>query len=151
MMVAIKTATERRAHATWAGDLASGSGRFTVGSGATGEQAVTWAARTERSDGKTSPEELIAAALASCFSMSLANGLAQNGNAPTKLETDAVATFEKVEAGFRMTRIALTVRGDVDGLDEDGFRQAAEEAKEGCPVSNALKGNVELTLDAALA
>jgi lipoyl-dependent peroxiredoxin len=148
--VAIQAKAEKRAHVVWEGDLFSGSGRFTVGSGSFDEQPVSWAARTEH-DEATSPEELIAAALASCFSMALSNGLAQAGNAPTKLETDAVATFEKVEAGFRMTRIALTVRGEVDGLDEHGFRQAAEEAKEGCPVSNALKGNVELTVDAALA
>jgi lipoyl-dependent peroxiredoxin len=148
--MAIETATERRAHETWEGDLASGSGRFTLGSAAIDEQEVTWAARTEAPGGMTSPEELIAAALASCFSMSLAHGLAQAGHAPTKLDTDAVATFERVEAGFRMTRIALSVRGQVDGIDDDAFHKAAEEAKEGCPVSNALKGNVELSLDAAL-
>ena len=147
--MAIQVGTKKRAHVVWEGDL-GGSGRFTVGSGAFDEQPVSWASRTEHEEA-TSPEELIAAALASCFSMALANGLAQGRNAPTKLETDAVATFEKVEAGFRMTRIALTVRGNVNGLDEEGFRQAAEEAKEGCPVSNALKGNVELTVDAALA
>jgi lipoyl-dependent peroxiredoxin len=149
--MAIQVKAERRAHATWEGDLMSGAGRFTVGSGAIGEQEVTWAARTEEPDGKTSPEELIAAALASCFSMALSNGLAEAGNTPRRLETDAVATFEKTDAGFRMTRIDLTVRGNVDGIDEEAFREAAEQAKVGCPVSNALKGNVELTLDASLA
>ena len=147
--MAIEVKTEKRAHAVWEGDL-GGSGRVTVGSGAFDEQPVSWAARTENEDA-TSPEELIAAALASCFSMALSNGLAQAGNPPTKLETDAVATFEKTEAGFRMTRIALTVRGQVEGIDTDGFRKAAEEAKDGCPVSNALKGNVDLSVDAALA
>ena len=147
--MAIQVKTEKRARAIWEGDLFGGSGRFSVGSGTLGEQPVSWAARTEH-DEATSPEELIAAALASCFSMALSNGLAQGGNAPTRLETDAVATFEKTDAGFRMTRIALSVRGDVDGLDEDGFREAAETAKENCPVSQALKGNVELSVDATL-
>jgi osmotically inducible protein OsmC len=147
--MAIETKTEKRAHAVWEGDLAEGSGRVSVGSGTLGDQPVSWAARTEHEDA-TSPEELIAAALASCFSMALSNGLAQAGNAPTKLETDARATFEKTEAGFRMTQIALTVRGEVDGIDEEGFQKAAEEAKDGCPVSNALKGNVDLSVDAAL-
>jgi osmotically inducible protein OsmC len=145
--VAIQVKTEKRAHVVWEGDL-NGSGRFTVGSGAFNEQAISWASRTENEEA-TSPEELIAAALASCFSMSLSNGLAQGGHPPTKLETDAVATFEKTEPGFRLTRIALTVRGQVDGIDADGFRKAGEDAKEGCPVSNALKGNVEITLDTA--
>jgi osmotically inducible protein OsmC len=148
--MAIQVKAERRAHATWEGDLISGTGRFTVGSGAIGEQEVTWASRTEESGGKTSPEELIAAALASCFSMALSNGLAETGNAPRRLETDAVATFERTSDGFRMTRIDLTVRGDVDGVDEEGFREAAQQAKTGCPVSNALRGNVEISLDASL-
>jgi len=143
--------TERRAHTTWEGDLASGTGTFTVGSGAMGPQQVSWPARTEEPGGKTSPEELIAAALASCFSMALSGVLARAGTPPTKLETDAVATFGKTDAGFRMTKIDVTVRGTVEGADEEAFRSAAEDAKENCPVSQALKGNVELTLDAALA
>jgi osmotically inducible protein OsmC len=144
-------AIERRAHATWDGDLRSGSGRFDVGSGAIGGQEVTFASRFEDSGGKTSPEELIAAAHATCLSMALANGLAQAGHAPTRLETDAVATLDQRESGFRIISMRLTVRGQVDGIDEDAFRAAAEEAKAGCPVSNALVGNVEITLDAALA
>ena len=144
-------AAQRRAHTTWEGDLASGSGTFTVGSGATGPQQVSWPARTEEPGGKTSPEELIAAALSSCFSMALSGVLARAGTPPQKLETDAVATFDQVDAGFRMTKIDLTVRGTVEGADEEAFKQAAEQAKENCPVSQALKGNVELTLDAALA
>jgi len=142
-------ATERRAHTTWEGDL-SGSGTFTVGSGAMGPQQVSWPARTEEPGGKTSPEELIAAALASCFSMALSNVLAKAGTPPAKLETDAVATFDRTDAGFRITRIDVRVRGNVEGADEKAFRAAAEDAKENCPVSQALKGNVELTLDAAL-
>jgi osmotically inducible protein OsmC len=144
-------AIERNAHATWEGDLRSGSGRFDVGSGAITGQEVTFASRFEESGGKTSPEELIAAAHATCFSMALANGLAQDGHAPTRLQTDAVATLEPTDAGFRITSIRLSVRGEVDGLDEEAFRAAAETAKEGCPVSNALADSVEITLDAALA
>lgn len=144
-------AIERRAHATWDGDLRSGSGRFDVGSGAIGGQEVTFASRFEDSGGKTSPEELIAAAHATCLSMALANGLAQVGHPPTRLETDAVATLDQRESGFRIISMRLTVRGQVDRIDEDAFRAAAEEAKAGCPVSNALVGNVEITLDAALA
>jgi osmotically inducible protein OsmC len=144
-------AIERRAHATWDGDLRSGSGRFDVGSGAIGGQEVTFASRFEDSGGKTSPEELIAAAHATCLSMALANGLAQAGHPPTRLETDAVATLDQRESGFRIISMRLTVRGQVDGIEEDAFRAAAEEAKVGCPVSNALVGNVEITLDAALA
>jgi len=144
-------AIERRAHATWDGDLRSGSGRFDVGSGAIGGQEVTFASRFEDSGGKTSPEELIAAAHATCLSMALANGLAQAGHPPTRLDTDAVAILDQRESGFRITSMRLTVRGQVDGIDEEAFRAAAEEAKVGCPVSNALVGNVEITLDAALA
>ena len=144
-------AIERRAHATWDGDLRSGSGRFDVGSGAIGGQEVTFASRFEDSGGKTSPEELIAAAHATCLSMALANGLAQAGHPPTRLDTDAVAILDQRESGFRIISMRLTVRGQVDGIEEDAFRAAAEEAKAGCPVSNALVGNVEITVDAALA
>ncbi len=144
-------ATQRHAHTTWEGNLASGSGTFTVGSGAIGPQQVSWAARTEEPGGKTSPEELIAAALSSCFSMALSAVLDRAGTPPTRLETDAVATFDQTDAGFRMTRIDLRVRGTADGADQESFVSAAEDATENCPVSQALKGNVELTLDAALA
>jgi lipoyl-dependent peroxiredoxin len=144
-------AAERSAHTTWEGDLMSGTGTFTVGSGASGPQQVTWKARTEESGGQTSPEELIAAALSSCFSMAFSGALAQAGTPPRKLDTDAVATFDRTPDGYRITKIALTVRGQVEGIDEGAFREAAEQAKDGCPVSQALKGNVELSLDATLA
>ena len=144
-------AAERRARTTWEGDLRSGSGTFTVGSGAVGPQQVSWSARTEAPEGKTSPEELIAAALSSCFSMALSHALAEAGTPPGTLETDAVATFDRTDSGFRMTQIALTVRGRIEGADEETFHKLAEDAKNNCPVSQALKGNVELTLDAALA
>jgi osmotically inducible protein OsmC len=142
-------ATDRRAEVTWQGDLMGGSGVIErVGSGAFSSLDVTWASRTEDSGGRTSPEELIAAAHASCFSMALAHGLAQAGSAPEQLKTSATVTFVP---GTGITRSALEVEGRVPGIDEDAFRQAAEQAKDGCPVSQALKGNVELELTARLA
>ena len=143
-------AIERKAHATWKGDLRGGSGTFDLDSGAITGQEVTFASRFEQPGGKTSPEELIAAAHATCFSMALANGLAQEGHAPTKLETDAVCTLDQTDAGFRITTMQLTVRGEVDGIGEDEFRAAAKTAQEGCPVSNAL-GGVEISMEASLA
>jgi lipoyl-dependent peroxiredoxin len=141
-------ATERRAEVVWEGSLMEGSGTVTkTGSGALPELPVTWAARTESPDGKTSPEELIAAAHASCFSMALSGALAKAGNPPERLETSATVTFVP---GTGITKSALTVSGRVPGIDEPAFREAAEGAKDGCPVSNALKGNVELSIDAKL-
>jgi lipoyl-dependent peroxiredoxin len=144
-------AIERSAHTTWEGDLRGGSGRFDVGSGAITGQEVTFASRFEQPGGKTSPEELIAAAHATCFSMALAGGLARAGHTPTRLETDAVCTLEQTDAGFRITSMQLSVRGEVDGLDEDAFRAAAQEAEEGCPVTNALSDSIEISLQASLA
>jgi osmotically inducible protein OsmC len=142
-------ATDRRAEVTWQGDLMGGSGVIErVGSGAFGPLDVTWASRAEEPAGRTSPEELIAAAHASCFSMALAHGLAQAGNAPERLRTSATVTFVP---GTGITRSALEVEGTVPGLDENAFQQAAEQAKDGCPVSQALKGNVEFELTARLA
>jgi len=142
-------AAERRAAVTWTGDLMGGSGTIDeVGSGAFGPLDVSWAARSEEaSGGKTSPEELIAAAHASCFSMALANVLAKAGNAPERLRTSAAVTFVP---GSGITKIALSVRGTVPGLDADGFREAAEDAKKNCPVSQALAAVPEITLDAGL-
>jgi osmotically inducible protein OsmC len=144
-------AIERRAHATWEGDLRSGSGSFDLtSSGAVTGQAVTFASRFEpEAGGKTSPEELIAAAHATCVSMALANGLAQEGHPPTRLETDAVATLDQTDAGFRITKMHLTIHADVDGIGDEEFQQAAQQAKDGCPVSNAL-GGVEISLEASL-
>jgi lipoyl-dependent peroxiredoxin len=144
-------AAEHTAHATWNGDLMSGSGSVSSGSGAVSNVALTWKARAEDASAGSSPEELIAAALAACFSMALSHGLAQDGHPPTSIDTDATAAFDRTDEGFRVTRIALSVRGDVPGLDGDGFRAAAEGAKVNCPVSKALEGNVEITLDASLA
>ena len=141
----------RRADVVWEGDLLSGSGVVTASSSrAFAELPVSWASRTEAPGGRTSPEELIAAAHASCFAMALSFGLANAKTPPRRLEVSATVTFDKVEAGWRVVSSALTVRGRVPGLDNDGFRRAAEAAKDGCPVSQALKGNVKLSVEAAL-
>jgi lipoyl-dependent peroxiredoxin len=145
-------AIERSARATWTGDLKSGQGEFDLESShAVEHEQVTFSSRFEQPGGKTSPEELIAAAHATCFSMALSNGLAQAGHEPTKLETDAQVTLDKTDGGFSITAIHLSVHGEVDGLDEAGFKQAAEEAKQNCPVSKALAAVPEITLDASLA
>jgi osmotically inducible protein OsmC len=142
-------ATERSAQVTWQGDLMSGSGEIhEAPSGAFGPLQVSWAARAEDDHGgKTSPEELIAAAHAACFSMALSAGLAKAGHPPDRLETSATLTFVP---GTGITKSALTVVGSVPGIDEAAFEEAAAQAKDGCPVSSAFKGNVELTLDARL-
>ena len=142
---------ESRASAIWEGDLFSGGGTTSLATGAAGPLPVSWPSRTEAAKGKTSPEELIAAAHAACYSMALSNVLASGGNTATRLDTDAVATFEKKEPGWRLTTMALSVRGDVPGISPEGFAAAAAEAKDGCPVSNALAGNVEITVEATLA
>jgi osmotically inducible protein OsmC len=142
-------ATERKAEVVWEGDLIHGSGTIgTVTSGAFSNLDVTWAARSEDPDGKTSPEELIAAAWAACFSMALSNVLAKAGHAPGRLETSATVTFQPGEG---IVKGALAVRGTVPGLDEAGFIEAAEDAKKNCPVSQALSGVPEVALDAGLA
>jgi osmotically inducible protein OsmC len=142
---------ESRANAVWEGDLFSGSGSTTLASGVAGPLPVSWASRTEAAAGKTSPEELIAAAHAACFSMALSNRLAQAGHPPNRLSTSAAATFEKTDAGWRLTKMALAVKGDVPGVSAGDFADHAVAAKDGCPVSNALKGNVEISVEAGLA
>jgi osmotically inducible protein OsmC len=142
-------ATEKTAHATWEGTLAEGHGRFSLGSGALTDQPVTWKDRAEEGGG-TSPEELIAGAHASCVIMALAGGLTRAGTPPTRLESEARTIFEKVGEGFKITKIELRIRGEVEGIDDEAFQQAAQSAKENCPVSQALKGNVEVTLEAGL-
>ena len=144
-------AATRRADVTWEGDLLSGGGVVTAGtSRAFNALPVTWASRTESPQGKTSPEELLAAAHASCFAMALSFGLANVGKPPKKLEVSAAVTFDKVDAGWRVVSSALTVRGVVPGMDGAGFRKAAEGAKDGCPISQALKENVKLSVEATL-
>jgi osmotically inducible protein OsmC len=142
---------QRRGEATWSGSLFEGSGSVSLSSsGLVNELPVTWASRTESAGGKTSPEELIAAAHAGCYAMALSNILAQQGNEPERLQVTAVSSFEKVEAGFRMTRMDLEVSGTVADIDGASFEEAAQAAKDDCPVSNALKNNVEITLKASL-
>ena len=141
-------ATERRARVTWEGDLMSGGGTIEeVGSGVVGGLDVTWGSRAEEPQGRTSPEELIAAAHASCFSMALSNGLAKQGSPPDRLDVSATVTFVP---GTGITRSALEVTARVPGIDEAAFREAAEEAKDNCPVSKALAGNVEMSVQARL-
>ena len=141
-MAATRTATTQ-----WAGSLFEGAGQVTLESSGLGTYDVTWASRTEDPDGRTSPEELIAAAHSSCFSMALSNGLAKAGTPPASLRTTAEVTFQP---GTGITGIHLSVRGDVPGMSADDFQAAAETAKQGCPVSQALRAT-PITLDAALA
>ncbi len=136
-----------RADATWEGDLMSGSGRVKIGSGAFDEFPVSWASRAESQQGKTSPEELLAAAHAACYSMAFSNGLAKAGHKVEELNTTAEVEFVP---GTGITSSSITVRGRVKGIDEAEFQKLAEAAKEGCPVSKALHGNVELRLEARL-
>jgi osmotically inducible protein OsmC len=141
-------AADRRAEVTWSGDLASGKGMIeSVTSGSFGSLPVSWASRTEEPNGQTSPEELIAAAHASCFSMAFSAGLGKAGSPPESLSTSATVTFVP---GTGITKSVLDVEGVVPGISEDDFRALAEDAKENCPVSQALKGNVELELNARL-
>jgi len=144
------TAT-RTAEVAWDGDLLSGNGRIRFGGGAIPETAVTWASRTERPDGKTSPEELLAGAHASCFSMALSAELARNRTPPKRLETRATATFDRVGSGWKVTGIELTVKGEVPGIEVPKFKELAQVAKNNCPISQALKDNVAITLTANLA
>lgn len=140
--------TTSQASAVWEGKLKDGKGRYTAGSGAFSGN-YSFATRFEGAKG-TNPEELIAAAEAACLSMALSAGLEQGGTPATRIETTASCTVEKVGDGFKITTILLTVRGKVPGIDQARFQKAAEGAKDGCPVSGALKGNVQLTLDAKL-
>lgn len=141
-------ATDKHAQVTWQGDLTSGSGTIdSVGSGVFEPLAVSWAARTGDEGSMTSPDELIAAAHAACFSMALSNGLGKAGTPPEKLTVTATVTFVP---GTGITKSALDVRGDVPGIDDRAFGEAAEDAKENCPVSKALRGNVVMTVTARL-
>jgi lipoyl-dependent peroxiredoxin len=141
---------ERRAEAQWKGNLVNGQGKFHLGSGATGEIPVTWASRTERSDGKTSPEELIAAAHASCYAMAFSHTLTQEGHPPTSLTVNAVCTLEDVAGKLQITTMTLNVQGKVPGLDEASFVQIAQKAEQGCPVSNVLRQGLQIHLNAQL-
>jgi lipoyl-dependent peroxiredoxin len=141
-------ATDRRADVTWQGSLMEGSGTIrSTTSGKLGEQKVSWPNRSEDNPDATSPEELIAAAHAACFSMALSAGLSRAGNPPDELSTSATVTFQPGEG---ITKIALTVEGRVPGIDDAAFQDAAKGAKENCPVSQALASVPEITLEARL-
>jgi osmotically inducible protein OsmC len=140
-------ATTRRSTTHWEGSLLEGAGRVTLESSGLGTYDVTWASRAEDPEGRTSPEELIAAAHSSCFSMALSSGLAKEGTPPEALDTTADVTFQPGEG---ITGVHLTVRGRVPGISADDFVAAAETAKKNCPVSKALTGTA-ITLDASLA
>ena len=145
-------AATRQARATWTGDLAKGSGAVSgVSSGKFNSLPVSWGARTESPQGKTSPEELLAAAHASCFSMALSAGLAQAGTPPESLEVISTVTFDKVGENWTVVSSALDVTGVVPGIDAAAFAKAAEGAKAGCPISRALKNNVKLSVKSTLA
>ena len=145
-------AATRQARAKWNGDLATGSGEVSaVSSGKFSSLPVSWGARTEAPQGKTSPEELLAAAHASCFAMALSAGLAKGGTPPETLEVTSTVTFDKVGDDWTVVSSALDVKGEVPNIDAAAFAKAAEGAKDGCPISRALKNNVKLSVKSTLA
>ena len=141
-------ATVRTAEAHWEGSLFEGQGEVELVSSGIGSFETSWPARAEQANGKTSPEELIAAAHSSCFSMALSNVLAEGGNPPESLNVTATVTFDSGQG--KVTESRLTVRGRVPGMDEAAFQEAVRAAEQGCPVSNALRGNLEMPVDATL-
>ena len=143
---------ERTAETVWNGDLMKGNGQLTMGSsGALRNSGVTWASRTESPDGKTSPEELLAAAHASCYAMALSATLARNGAPPERLHVTATASLDrKPEGGFQVTTMDLNVRGRVPGIDQARFEELARQGEQGCPISNAIRNNVQIRLNAQL-
>ena len=144
-------AAVRHATATWTGDLTNGSGEVGAeSSGAFGGLPVTWASRTENADGRTSPEELLAAAHAACFSMAFSGDLAKAGFAPKSVTVSSEVTFDRVDGKWTVVSSKLTVHGRAEGIDQDRFRALAEGAKDGCPISRALRGNVNLSVEATL-
>jgi osmotically inducible protein OsmC len=144
-------AETRTAEAYWTGDLASGNGMLLyVSSGAYTRLPVTWGSRSGAHEGRTSPEEFLAAAHATCFSMALGNELGKNGTPATRLDVQVAITADKREAGWTVLSSAITVKGVVDGIDQPKFAELATAAKDGCPISRALVGNVELSVEATL-
>ena len=141
----------RRATVKWNGDLNTGDGAVSaITSRAFTSLPVTWASRTEHADGRTSPEELLAAAHATCFSMALSGDLTKAGTPPDRVEVTSEVAFDRVDGKWTVVSSKLIVRGKVRGLDNDGFRKIAEQTKDGCPISRAIAGNVAISLDAAL-
>lgn len=142
---------ERRAEVTWTGTLTDGSGTLNAGSGALTNMPVTWASRTQESGGKTSPEELIASAHAACYAMAFSNTLTQAGKPPEQLHVSAVCSLDRTESGLKISTMVLDVRGKVPGITADQFSELANKAEQGCPVSNALRNNVQISVNAQLA
>jgi osmotically inducible protein OsmC len=144
-------AETRTAEATWSGDLVSGNGMLLyVSSGAYTRLPVTWSSRTEAHAGRTSPEEFLAAAHATCFSMALGNELGKNGTPAERLDVKVAVTADKAEKGWTVLSSAITVTGKVEGVDQATFATLADKAKDGCPISRAIAGNVELSVEATL-
>ena len=144
-------ATTRSATATWSGDLPSGRGTVTAATtGIFRDQPITWASRTEEPAGITSPEELLAAAHASCFSMACSNNLAKAGTPVERLDVEVSVTADRRDAGWTVISAAIVVRGVVPGATQESFAEAANGAKDGCPISRALAGNVDITVEATL-
>ena len=141
---------ERRADVVWEGALAQGGGHVTAGSGAVSDLPVTWTSRTERADGKTSPEELLAEAHAACFAMAFSNALNEAGNPPERLSVSAVVSAELGDEGLKVTGSHLNVRGRVPGMDQSEFERVAGDAERACPISNAIRGNLEIRVDATV-
>jgi osmotically inducible protein OsmC len=141
---------ERRATAVWEGTLPEGRGTVSTGSGVLKDSPVTWASRVEQPEGKTSPEELLAAALAECYAMVLSHMLGQQGKTADRLEVTAACTVERQSGGLKITTITLDAKGRVPGMDQEAFARLAEEGERNCPVSNALRGNVQISVRAEL-
>ncbi len=144
-------AMNSKAVANWSGDLLGGGGSVSASSsGIFSDQAITWRARTEASEGKTSPEELLASAHAACYSMAVSNELAKAGHAPERVDVSVVVTADKTDAGWTVLSSAITLGAKVPGIDEALFQEKADAAKGGCPISRAISGSVEITLDTTL-
>jgi lipoyl-dependent peroxiredoxin len=142
---------DRQAHTVWEGSLFEGKGEVEFVSSGIGRFPVTWASRVEKADGRTSPEELIAAAHASCYAMALSNTLAGDGTPPERLHVVATVSLDpKQGGGVEVTKSTLEVTGTVPGLDQAGFQAAAERGEQACPISNALRGNLQITVTATL-
>ena len=141
---------ERRAQASWEGNLTKGSGRVKAGSGAIAEVPVTWASRVERSDGKTSPEELVAMAHASCYAMAFSHTLSEAGHVPERVDVTANVQLESIPGGIKVATVNLEVTGKVPGVDQAQFEELARKGEQGCPISSALRGSVTINLKATL-
>ncbi len=142
---------ERQAHVLWEGSLIEGKGDVEFASSGIGRYPVTWASRVERPDGRTSPEELLAASHAACYAMAFSHTLATGGHPAERLQVTATVSLDaKPGGGFQVTGSALAVHGSVPGLDQAAFQQFADQAEQGCPISNALRGNLAITVTATL-